>query len=69
MTNNILKKNPSLNQFFNDETMGALDNYAVHEDLNIYITPLENDMFNDVSVSVYNNRQRQVIFPMNIVKT
>ena len=33
--------------------MGALDNYAAHENMNIYITPLENDLFDDLAVSVY----------------
>lgn len=51
-TTNVLKKDPRLNQFFNKETMSALDNYAQHENLRIFITPLENDMFNDVAVSV-----------------
>ncbi len=68
-TNNVLKKDPRLNQFFNNETMGALDNYAQHENLNIYIKPLENDMFNDVAVSVYKNREEMTRFPMNVAKT
>lgn len=69
ITNNVLKKDPRLNQFFNNETMGALDNYAHHENLNIYIKPLENDMFNDVAVSVYKNREEMTRFPLNIAKT
>ena len=69
ITNNVLKKDPRLNQFFNNETMGALDNYAHHENLNIYIKPLENDMFNDVAVSVYKNREEMTRFPMNVAKT
>ena len=68
-TNNVLKKDPRLNQFFNNETMGALDNYAQHENLNIYIKPLENDMFNDVAVSVYKNREEMTRFPLNVAKT
>jgi len=68
-TNNILKKDPRLNQFFNNETMGALDNYAEHENLRIYIEPLGNDMFNDVAVSVYKDNDTKAYFPMNIAKT
>lgn len=68
-TNNVLKKDPRLNQFFNEETMGALDNYAEHENLNIYIKPLENDMFNDVAVSVYKDSGTKATFPMNVAKT
>ena len=64
-TNNILKKDPRLNQFFNNETMGALDNYAEHEKLRIYIKPLENDMFNDVAVSVYKGYDTKAYFPIN----
>ncbi len=69
ITNNILKKDPRLNQFFNNETMGALDNYAAHEKMNIYITPLENDMFNDVAVSVYKNSKEMIRFPYDIAKS
>ncbi|MBO6180952.1 hypothetical protein J6O86_04625 [bacterium] len=68
-TNNILKKDPRLNQFFNNETMGALDNYAEHENLRIYIKPLENDMFNDVAISVYKDHDTKAYFPMNVAKT
>lgn len=68
-TTNVLKKDPRLNQFFNNETMGALDNYAEHENLHIYIKPLENDMFNDVAVSVYKDHETKANFPMNVAKT
>ena len=68
-TTNVLKKDPRLNQFFNNETMGALDNYAEHENLNIYIRPLENDMFNDVAVSVYKGYDTKAYFPINVAKT
>ena len=68
-TNYVLKKDPNLNQFFNNETMGALDNYAEHENLNIYIKPLENDMFNDVAVSVFKDTETKATFPMNVAKT
>lgn len=69
ITNNVLKKDPRLNQFFNNETMGALDNYAEHENLRIYIEPLGNDMFNDVAVSVYKDHDTKAYFPMNVAKT
>ena len=65
----ILKKDSRLNQFFNNRTMSALDNYAEHENLTIYITPLENDMFNDVAVSVFQGMETKAKFPMNIAKT
>jgi len=69
ITNNVLKKDPRLNQFFNNETMSALDNYAKHENLGIYIKPLENDMFNDVAVSVFKDSETKSTFPMNVAKT
>jgi len=66
-TNNILKKDVRLHSYVNDETMGALDNYAKHEHLNIYIKPLENDMFDDLSISVFNNNNETITeFPMKI---
>ncbi len=52
-TNQILKKDVKLSSYINKNTMSALDNYAKHENLSIYITPLENDLFEDVSVSVF----------------
>ena len=68
-TNNVLKKDPKLSQFFNNETMGALDNYAEHKNLKIYITPLENDMFNDVEISVFKNHNNKAAkFPINVAK-
>ncbi len=51
--NNNLKNDKRLSEFVNDHTMGALDNYAKHENMQVYITPLENDLFDDLSVSVY----------------
>ncbi len=68
-TNDLLMENPRLNQFVNDYTMGALDNYARHEDVDIFITPLENDMFNDLKVSIFKKGQRDVYFPMNVSET
>jgi hypothetical protein len=53
MTNAALLKSEKLSKFVNNATMSALDNYAKHENLSIYITPLENDLFEDVSVSVF----------------
>lgn len=49
----ILQENKKLSRYINNETMGALDNYAKHENLNVFITPLENDLFDDISVGVY----------------
>lgn len=68
-TNNLLKKDPRLNQFINEKTMGALDNYAEHENMNIYIAPLENDMFNDLVVSVFKDNNKEAYFPINVAKT
>lgn len=68
-TNGILRKTPRLNQFINNETMGALDNYAKHENMNIYITPIENDMFNDIKVAVFKKGHEDVYFPMNVSET
>lgn len=65
-TNNILKKDERLNKYINDNTMSALDNYAKHENLNIYITPLENDIFHDVGVSVYKEHDTVAKFPIKI---
>lgn len=68
-TNNILKKDPRLNQFFNEKTMGALDNYAQHENITIHIKPLRNDMFNDVAVYIFQGMEAKAKFPMNIAQT
>jgi hypothetical protein len=65
-TNNILIKDKRLNKYVNDSTMGALDNYANHENMNIYITPLENDLFHDVAVSVYKEHDTIARFPVKI---
>lgn len=65
-TNNILMKDNRLNKYVNDSTMGALDNYANHEGMNIYITPLENDLFHDVAVSVYKDHDTIAKFPLKI---
>ena len=53
ITNNLLKKDVRLHSYVNNNTMGALDNYAEHEKLQIYITPYENDLFHDLKVSVF----------------
>lgn len=65
-TNNVLLKDSRLNKYINDRTMGALDNYAHHEGLNIYITPLENDLFHDVAVSAYKDHETVSKFPVKI---
>lgn len=67
-TNNVLLNDKRLSEFVNEKTMGALDNYAKHENANIYITPLENDLFDDLVISVYdNNKSSQVAsFPMKL---
>lgn len=66
MTNNILINNKKLSKFINNNTMGALDNYANQEGLSIYITPLENDLFHDVAVSVYKEHNTLTKFAMKI---
>lgn len=68
-TNELLTENPRLNQFVNNTTMSALDNYAKHEDMDIFITPLENDLFNDLKVSVFKKGKKDVYFPMNVSET
>jgi len=52
-TTETLQEDKKLSQYINENTMGALDNYANHEKLQIYITPLENDLFDNVSVGIY----------------
>ena len=69
ITNHILQKDPRLNEFFNNETMGALDNYARHENIKIYITPLENDIFDDIAVTVFKNNKKKANFPISVAKT
>lgn len=68
-TNELLTETPRLNQFVNNTTMSALDNYAQHENMDIYITPLENDVFNDLRVSVFKKGQKDAYFPMNVSET
>ncbi len=66
-TNNILRKDEKLSRYFNERSMSVLDNYADYEGIKIFITPLENDMFNDVAISVMKeNKQKQ--FPMNFAE-
>ena len=67
-TNGALLKDVRLHSYVNNETMGALDNYAAHENLNIYIMPLENDMFDDLAVSVYKGGKTEAVshFPIKI---
>lgn len=52
ITNNILRMDDILSKYVNDRTMGVLDNYAQHERVNIYIKPLEQDLFDNLQVSV-----------------
>ena len=68
-TNEILRKDPVLNKFINNETMGVLDNYAKHKDMNISITPYENDLLNDIAVTIYKNKDNlEKSFAMNLPK-
>lgn len=55
-TSPLLMEDKKLRQYVNEHTMGALDNYANHENLDVYITPLENDLFDDVKVSVFEQK-------------
>lgn len=48
-----LLDNKKISKYVNNDTMGALDNYAEHENLSIYMSPLENDLFDDLKVSVF----------------
>ena len=69
ITNNLLKKNVRLHSYVNNDTMGALDNYAEHEKLQIYITPYEDDLFHDLKVSVLksgSNTTMEKEFPIKI---
>ena len=50
---NKLRANQKLNKIITNDSVGALNNYAEHENLNIFLTPIENDMFDDMEVSVY----------------
>ena len=66
-TNDVLRKDPKLQRYINKYTMGALDNYAKHENLSICITPLENDLFDDLCVDVIQNKKDSGIrFTMKI---
>ena len=53
ITNRSLLNNKRLHSYVDDATMGALDNYAKYNNLEIYIKPLENDLFHDLAVSGY----------------
>lgn len=69
VTNRLLLKDERLSQYVNNGTMGALDNFAQQEKLRIYITPLENDLFDDLSISVMpkgHNRNKGFCFAMKI---
>ena len=66
MTNNLLLNDKKLNKYVNESTMGALDNYANHEDLTISITPLENDIFHDLAVKAYKGHDTVAMFPIKI---
>ena len=68
-TNMLLTGDPKYNKLINENTMGALDNYAQHENMDIYITPLENDMFNDLRVSIFKKGYEDKKFPMDVAKT
>ena len=67
-TNNILVKDEKLSGYVNDRTMGALDNYANHENIDVYITPLENDLFDDLAIAVYDRSKssRVMNFPLKL---
>lgn len=67
-TNNALIRDSRLNQYFNEYSMSALDNYAEHEGIKIHIKSLENDMFNDVAVSVRKGKDEKS-FPLNVPKS
>ena len=67
-TNNVLVKDKKLSGYVNDRTMGALDNYANHENIDVYITPLENDLFDDLAIAVYDRSKssRVMNFPLKL---
>lgn len=68
ITNETLFRNSRQNKYINNESMSALDNYAQHENIKVCILPLEKDLFDDISVSVYKDTKDSKIyrFPMKI---
>ena len=60
MTNPLLRKNKKLSQYINNETMGALDNYAQHEKIIVSIKPLIQDIFDDIGVSVFKKERSSI---------
>ena len=52
---NTLVYNEKYGKYINERTMGTLNNWAEHEKINIYFTPLENDLFDDLKVMMFKN--------------
>lgn len=65
---NLLTNNSRYSKYINEHTMGALDNWASHEKINVFFTPLQDDLFNDLSVNMYKNGKKSG-FIMDLPKT
>lgn len=64
-TNYDIRMNDRLSKYINDGTMGAFDNYAKHEGINVYIKQLDNDLFDDLQISIIKKSTKKE-FPINI---
>lgn len=68
-TTKNLMNDKRLSQYVNEHTMGALDNYAMHEKMKIYIKPLECDLFHSLAVKVVScskNNPTSFSFPVKL---
>ena len=64
---NTLTQNKNYNKYINENTMGALNNWADHENINIYFKPLQQDLFNDLAVHTYKDTKK-ASFVINLPK-
>ncbi len=56
-TNKDVLSNDKLSKYINDEMMGALDNYANHEDMDIFISTIKPNDKNDIDIKmIYKNK-------------
>lgn len=55
-TNKDVLSNDKLSKYINDKMMGALDNYANHEDMDIFISTIKPDERYDMNIKmIYKN--------------
>ena len=70
VTNDVTLKDKRLSQYINNETMSVLDNYAKHENMDIYLKSLEGDFFDDLAVGLaFKNKignRKFLAFPIKI---